>query len=59
MPVVINELEINPEAPPKSDGSSRSANNQEGPPSIKSDTLREIEKAINRKQDRTHRLIAC
>ena len=59
MPVVINELEINPEATPKSDGGNRSASNQEGPPAIKSDTLREIEKAMNRKQDRTHRLIAC
>jgi hypothetical protein len=59
MPVVINELEVTPAPPGKSESSSGKTASQEGPASIKTDTLREIEKDLRRKHERIHRLTAC
>ena len=59
MPVVINELEVTPAPLGQTQSSSGGAgSNPEGPAAIKPDTLREIEKAMRRKHERTHRLTA-
>jgi hypothetical protein len=59
MPVVINELEVTPAPPGKTESSGGKAANQEGPAAIKPDTLHEIEKDLRRKHERIHRLTAC
>ncbi len=55
MAVVINEFEVAPAPPARSDPSGKAAQ-ESSAPSPK--TLREIEKAVSTKQQREHRLVA-
>jgi len=58
MPVVINEFDMSPAPAPQADGSGNSSGGHEGPPTLAPDVLRQIEKALQLKHERIHRLTA-
>jgi len=58
MAVVINEFEMSPAPAAKSNGGGDAPGGQEGPPTLAPDVLCQIEKALQLKHERVHRLTA-
>lgn len=58
MSVVINEFEMSPAPAAKADGGGDPSGGNEGPPTLAPDVLRQIEKALQAKVERIHRLRA-
>lgn len=58
MPVVINEFEMSPAAPARAEGGGDTSAGHEGPATLAPDVLRQIEKALQAKCERMHRLTA-